>query len=187
MRGWYGWLLDLWETIRESYWFYPGQMTISAGLLAVAAVEIDRRVPPEATASIPWLSYVSAESARSVLSTVAGSMMTVTGVVFSITIVALTLTSSQFGPRLLRTFFRDRGTQISLGAFLATYLYSLVVLRAVENPERVPYIATAGAVVFAIVSVFVLIFFIHHAAIALQASSVIAAVSREIEAQIPSL
>jgi uncharacterized membrane protein len=187
MRHWYGWLFSHWEAIRESYWFYPGQMTILSGLLAVAAIELDRWLSVDTITSIPWLTRVSAESARSVLSTIAGSMMTVTGVVFSITIVALTLTSSQFGPRLLRTFFRDRSTQIALGTFLATFFYSLLVLRAVETPERVPYVATAGSVVLAGTSLFVLIYFIHHAASSLQASSVIAAVAREIETQLPAL
>lgn len=187
MRGWYGWLLDRWELARESYWFYPGQMALLSAVLAMSAIEFDRRLSPEMISSIPWLTEISADSARSVLSTIAGSMMTVTGVVFSITIVALTLTSSQFGPRLLRTFFRDRSTQIALGIFLATFFYSLLVLRATGTPERVPYIATAGSVVLAGISLFVFIFFVHHAANSLQASTVIAAVAREIDEQLPSL
>lgn len=187
-RGrWSGWLLDRWDVIRQSYWFFPAQMTLLAGLVALAAIEFDRRMPPHWAASVPWLTRVSAEGARSVLSTIAGSMMTVTSVVFSITVVALTLTSSQFGPRLLRTFLQDRSSQVALGTFVATFFYALLVLRAVHTPEHVPYVATAGAVGLAVASLFVLIFFIHHAVSSIQASSVIASVAREIETQIPVL
>lgn len=186
-RRWYGFLLDRWDALRGSYWFFPAQMALLSGVVAMGAIEFDRRAPFQALLEIHWLNGVSAEGARSVLSTIAGSMMTVTGVVFSITVVALTLTSSQFGPRLLRTFLHDRSSQLALGAFLSTFCYSLLVLRAVESPERVPYVATAGAVALAIFSLFVLIFFIHHMASSLQASSVIAAVAREIQEQIPTL
>jgi uncharacterized membrane protein len=185
--GWSATLLHSWEEIRESYWFFPAQLAVLSGALALGMVEIDRRLPPGWAASLPWITQGSAEGARAVLSTIAGSMITVTGVVFSMTVVALTLTSSQFGPRLLRTFFRDRGSQVALGTFLATFCYSLLVLRAVESPDRVPHLATAGGVLLAIASLFVLIFYVHHAASSIQASSVIAAVAREIREQIPSL
>jgi len=184
---WYGWLLDRWDALRESYWFFPGQMALLAGGGALAAIAFDRRAPPDWMAAAPWLTQLSAAGARSVLSTIAGSMMTVISVVFSITVVALTLTSSQFGPRLLRTFLRDRASQVALGTFVATFFYSLLVLCAVETPGHVPYAATAGAVLLAIASLFVLIFFVHHAASSIQASSVIASVVREIDAHLPIL
>ena len=186
-RQWYGWLLDRWDVLRASYWFFPVQMALLSGALAIGMVEADRRVDPTYVEAVPWLGQVSAAGARSVLSTIAGSMMTVTSVVFSITIVALTLTSSQFGPRLLRTFLRDRASQVALGTFVATFFYTLLVLRAVESPERVPVMATAGGVALAIVSLFVLIFYVHHAVSSIQASSVIASVVAEIEEHLPRL
>ncbi len=187
LRGWVAILTDRWDAIRGSYWFFPAQLTALAAAAALGLVELDRRIAAESIAMPAWLGEVTADAARSVLSTIAGSMMTVTGVVFSITVVALTLASSQFGPRLLRTFFRDRGSQTALGFFLATFLFNLLVLRAVENTERVPIVATGAAVGLAIASLFVLIYYIHHAASSIQASSVIAAVACEIEEHLPNL
>lgn len=175
-----------WDSLRESYWFVPMLMALGAAGLALGLIELDTRLPSTAVRRIPWIRDAGAEGTRAVLSTVAGSMITVTGVVFSITIVALSLTSSQFGPRLLRNFLRDRGNQGVLGTFVATFLYSLLVLRAVEV-DRVPHVAAAVALVLAVTSVFVLIYFVHHAASSIQASSVIASVAREIEGQLPSL
>jgi len=184
-RPW-GSLLSGWDRLRESYWFLPMMMVSLAAGLAVGLIEVDDHLADWETRRLPWIQDTGAEGTRALLSTVAGSMITVTGVVFSITIVALTLASSQFGPRLLRNFLRDRANQLVLGTFVATFLYSLLVLRAVEV-DRVPYVATAVALALAVASVFVLIYFVHHSATSIQASSVIAAVAREIENELPGL
>src|SRR5690606_2243104 len=112
-------------TIQTSLWFIPGLITASAIGLSFLTIHLDRTLQREVTAAWGWTG--SAEGARALLSTVAGSMITVAGVVFSITMVVFTLASSQFGPRLLVTFLRDRGNQFVLGTFLATFLYSLLV------------------------------------------------------------
>lgn len=181
-----GALASRWDALRGSYWFVPTMMVVVAALVAVGLIEVDQRMVRAELIRLPWIHDTGAEGTRALLSTVAGSMITVTGVVFSITIVALTLASSQFGPRLLRGFLRDRSTQWVLGTFVSTFLYSLLVLRAVEA-GRVPYLATTVALGLAVASVFVLIFFVHHAASSIQASSVIAAVVAEIEAELPVL
>ncbi|MEZ4282730.1 MAG: DUF2254 domain-containing protein [Myxococcota bacterium] len=173
------------EGIRSSYWFFPVQMAVFSGVIALASVELDRRTSAAWIEQTAWATQFGAEGARSVLSTIAGSMMTVTGVVFSINVVALTLASSQFGPRLLRSFLRDRKSQLALGTFLSTFFYSLLVLRSVAASERVPVVATSGAVLLAAISLFVLIFYIHHAATSIQASNVVAAVANEIRERIP--
>lgn len=183
---WQPWaqLRSAWESIRGSYWALPGAMTVVAAGLALLTVEVERRHGS-------WMllpTVGSAEVARSVLVTIAGSMITVTGVVFSITIVALTLASNQFGPRLLRNFMRDRGNQLVLGTFISTFVFSLLTLRVVglvqgEN-TFVPQIATLGSMGLALLSMGVLIFFIHHAANSLQASTVIGEVAEEIREQI---
>ena len=119
---------------------------------------------------------ISPEGARSVLSTIAGSMMTVAGVIFSITIVALNLASSQFGPRLLRNFMQDRGTQYVLGTFVSSFIYCLLVLRSAYtagNESFVPSFSVNFAVVLAFFNVGVLIYFIHHIANSIQADEVI--------------
>jgi uncharacterized membrane protein len=114
---------------------------------------------------------------------VAGATITVTGVVFSITIVALSLASQQFGPRLLNSFMRDRANQVVFGSFIGTYLFCLLVLRTVHGsgPEGfVPQLSLLAGFFLAILSVAVLIFFIHHVADSIQAMTVIANVSDDL-------
>jgi uncharacterized membrane protein len=181
-----GVLSRAWETLRASYWFLPTCMVVAASAAALVLLELDESLEVHQIRQLPWVQDVGPDGARSLLSSIAGSMITVTGVVFSITIVALTLASSQYGPRLLRNFLRDRGNQVVLGAFVATFLYSLLVLRAVDA-SRVPHVATAGAVALALACVFVLIYFCHHAATSIQASAIIENVVREIESALGRL
>ncbi len=183
---WMATLISGWDRLRESYWFLPTLMAAAAACLALALIEFDQQLTERAARRLPWIQDAGAEGTRAVLSVIAGSMITVTGVVFSITIVALTLASSQFGPRLLRNFLRDRGNQLVLGTFVATFLYSLLVLRAVEA-DRVPHVAATVALALATTSLFVLIYFVHHAASSIQASSIIASVAREIDGEIDML
>ncbi len=188
--NWGGWLSSRWDAARSSYWFIPSAMALGAALSAFGMLEVDRAAKPDWVLGLPWISEAGGDGVRATLSVVAGSMITVTGVVFSITIVALTLASSQFGPRLLRNFMRDQGNQLVLGTFLATFLFSLLVLRAVSGAGKdafVPHLSTTVAVVLGITSLFVLIYFIHHAASSIQASSIVAAVAREIDRALDSL
>ena len=107
-------------------------------------------------------------------------MMTVTGVTFSITVVALTLASQQYTPRVLRHFAADHGNQLVFGTFIGTFIYSLVVLRTVRADEAgrfVPHVAITGGVVLAVASLALLIYFIHHVAAMIQPSSIIERVS----------
>jgi uncharacterized membrane protein len=137
-----------------------------------------------------WLYTGSADGARQLLATVAGSMITVAGVVFSVNIVALSMASSQFGPRLLRNFMRDRSNQLVLGTFIATFVYCLLVLRAVrghDDGDFVPHFAVTGAVLLALASVGVLIYFIHHASVSVQAPIIVANVGRELQSSIDTL
>lgn len=170
--------------VRYSYWFVPMLMTVLAAGLAVLMGWVDDRAGSEITQELGWIYGGGHEGARSVLSTVASSMITVAGVVFSITIVALTLASSQFGPRLLRNFMRDAGNQITLGTFLATFVYCLLVVRTVQGPDSgrfVPHASVTVAVALALTSLVVLIYFIHHAASSIQAPHVIASVAHDLD------
>jgi uncharacterized membrane protein len=176
-----------WEGLRESYWFLPMLMAAAAAALALGILQIDRSLSGSWARRLDWIRDAGPDGTRAVLVAIAGSMITVTGVVFSVTIVALTLASSQFGPRLLRNFLRDRANQLVLGTLVATFLYSLLVLRAVGPEGSVPHLATAIAMLLAIVSLFVLIYFIHHAASSIQASSIIDAVACEIDEKLPAL
>jgi uncharacterized membrane protein len=113
-------------------------------------------------------------------------MITVAGVVFSITMVALTLASSQFGPRVLRNFMQDRGSQFVLGTFIATLVFSLMVLRTIEGGDEsfVPQLSVTTSVGMALGSLGILIYFIHHVALSIQASKVVATIGHELFASI---
>lgn len=157
-------------------------MAACSVLLAVGAVLLDRRLPESWQFKI-WSYGGGPEGARAVLSVIASSMITVAGVVFSITIVALTLASSQFGPRLLRNFMRDSANQIVLGTFISTYLYCLLVLRTIrglDENEFVPHIAVTAGVLLGVASLGVLIYFIHHVAISIQASFIVSTVGEDL-------
>ncbi|MEX0999971.1 MAG: DUF2254 domain-containing protein [Thermodesulfobacteriota bacterium] len=178
-------LRTVWYTVSESFWFIPALMVISSILLSFIMIYLDANVIKISwVKSLGWIYENKPEGARALLSTVAGSMITVAGVVFSITIVALTLASSQYGPRLLGNFMRDRGNQIVLGTFIATFTYCLLILRTIRGGEDnsfVPHFSVTLGVLFAILSISVLIYYIHHAATSIQASTVIDRVSKNLE------
>jgi uncharacterized membrane protein len=125
-------LQHLWDRLRFSYWFVPSLMSVGAIFLAALTLYLDTREGLDWARWVPWLFVDQPAGARTLLSTIAGSMITVAGVTFSITIAALAYATSQFGPRLLTNFMEDRGNQITLGTFIATFLYSLIVLRSVR-------------------------------------------------------
>src|SRR5438876_9513333 len=109
------------EALRTTLWVVPSLLAALAGLLFLLTYELDRAAY-QGTISLPaWVHSGSAGAARQVLIGIAAAVITVAGVVFSITILALTLASQQFGPRMLRNFVRDVGTQVTLGVFVGTF------------------------------------------------------------------
>lgn len=180
-------LIAVWQALRSSYWFIPTLMAMGASAIAYALVSINDIIPPEAVSKLRWLYAGGPEGARSVLSTIAGSIVTVAGTTFSVTIAALALTSSQFGPRLLRTFRRDTGNQIVLGVFLSTFLYCVLILRTIRGTDDgiyVPHFAVSFGVLLAIISLVVLIYFIHHSAASIQVSNLMSLVSEDLMATV---
>jgi uncharacterized membrane protein len=175
----------MWEAVRTSYWFAPAVMTLGALGLALGLGALDEALQArDKYTAAAWLWTGGPEGARMLLGTAAGALITVASTIFSITIVALTLASNTFGPRLLRNFMRDRGNQLVLGAFTATFVYCLLVLRSVRGGEDaafVPHVSITVALALVLVNVGVLIFFIHHVAISIQADQVIAVASRDLE------
>ena len=177
-------ILSRLERLRESLWFIPtGAIGLAVGLAWVAprvdAMLRDAQLPD-------WLSAMvyrgNAEVARNVLSTIASSTITVAGVVFSITIVALQMASAQFGPRLLRNFLRDEGSKITLGAFLGTYAYCLLVAMQThpgDNSDPIPLVSVAIATALTGLSLIVFVWFVHHIATSLQAPVICANVAVE--------
>ena len=171
------------DGIRQSLWFVPAVWVILCGAAAFGMVALDAAAP-DVDSQLPLVFGGGPEGARGLLSAIASSMITVVGVVFSITIVALQLASSQYSPRVLRNFMRDRASQITLGSFIGVFVYSLLVLRTVRSEadgrdEFVPAFAVTGAVILAVVAVGMLVYFIHHIATRMQVSYITAAVARE--------
>ena len=158
--------------------------------LSFLLVQVDTRIGVEAVRDLGWLYTFGPEGARAILSVIASSMITVAGLTFSITMLTLQLASSQFGPRLLRNFMRDRGNQLVLGTFIATFIYCLLVLRTVRGTEEnhfVPHIAVAFGVLLAIASIAVLIYFIHHVATSIRIETLLAQLATETRAAIDRL
>ncbi len=187
-----GRIAALWQGMRDSFWLLPTVMVLLAVVLAEGVVNVDERVTPETLRAFSWVYGGSADGARSMLGAIAGSVIGVAGTTFSITIAALSLASNQMGPRLLEHFTRNRGNQLTLGTFIATFAYTLLVLRTVrggdENPF-VPHLAVTLGLLLALVSLAVLIYFIAHIAGSINVGNVIRLVSDElvatIEAQFP--
>lgn len=196
-------LLKYWEATRASYWFIPTLMALTAVALSVVTTSADATIGSDWMDHVAWLHANRPEGARALLSTIAGSMITVAGVTFSITIVAVSYATSQFGPRLLTNFMRDRGNQVTLGTFIATFLYCLLILRTIRSPEEaplggalgvtttsgafVPHLSLLCGVILAMASIGVFIYFIHHVPESIHASNVAAGVGRELNEQISTL
>jgi uncharacterized membrane protein len=181
----------LWNTIRGSLWFVPSIMAAGAVTSAFTAIWIDEHVLKGGPGETVTLAYGGGvDGAREVLSTIAGAMITVAGVIFSVTVVALTLASQQFGPRLLRNFMQDRGNQVVLGTFISIHLFCLIILRAVRGEDAggfVPHLSVSIALTLALVAAGVLIYFFHHVTSSIRASSVIAKVAGELDQTIDRL
>lgn len=161
-------LVRLWSAVFASYWFIPGLMTALAAALALLGVWIDRTWEEAWPPGLGWLLFSEPDGARAILQAIASSMVTVAGVTFSITIATVSQATNQFGPRLMTNFLQDLGNQITLGAFVATFVFCLIVLRTVSGADGhddsmfVPNISIALAMLLAIASLAVLIYFFQH-------------------------
>jgi uncharacterized membrane protein len=182
-------LRQVWANIRLSFWFLPFLIVLSSVIYAVALIETDSVWGDRWLSRWPWIFGVGAEAARDMLSTLAGSMMSVMGITFSMTLLALTLASSQYTSRILWNFMRNRVTQVTLGTFAGIFVYCLIVMHAIRTGDMtfVPSLAVFFAFIMALVGIAALIFFIHHIAASIQASSIIASVAEETNASIERL
>ena len=170
-------------SLRSSFWFLPALIVLSSLVLAPALVALDRALGDGPGERWPLLFAVDADGARELMSTIAGSMITVAGVVFSITIAALVQAASQYTSRVLRNFMRDRGNQVVLGVFLAVFAYCLAVLRTIttngDEGAFVPQVAVTTGVVLALVAVGFLVYFIHHVAASIQSGAIARGIARD--------
>lgn len=183
-------LAPLLENIKASFWFVPSIMILSTLIMVVITVWIDINAMWGIKQYFPIIYASDAQAIRSLLGTIAASMITVTSIAFSITVVSLTLASSQFGPRLMRNFMKDSTTQRVLGMFISNFLYCIFVFCAISLQP--PFQFTPGAtVIWALLmtclSVGFLIHFIHHVAKSIQADSVVEDVYCELKLNIDKL
>jgi uncharacterized membrane protein len=182
-----------WEALRTTFWLVPTLLVIVATLLFLVTFEIDRAAYHGHLTLPFWLHTGSADAGRQVLIAIAAAVITVVGVVFSITILALTLASQQFGPRMMRNFVRDVGNQVTLGVFVATFVYSVLALGTITSGPHgtfVPHLSITVAEALLLVDLGVLIYFIHHIAKSIQLPEVIAGIARDlthaIDAEFPA-
>lgn len=170
------------SAVRSSYWFVPSLMALGGILLGGIMIWVDASLGASWIEGLGWYQQVRTDGAREVLSTIAGSMVTVAGVVFSITIVALSYASSQYGPRVLTNFMDDRGNTVTLGTFIATFLYSLMVLRTIRGGEEdfVPQYSVIVGLLLAVCSIGVLIYFIHHVLQSIHINHVVERIGRQL-------
>jgi uncharacterized membrane protein len=172
------------DVLRTNLWLVPAIEVVGAAILFVGTYALDRAAYDGVFAVPGWAISGSPDVARTVLTAIAAAVITVVGVVFSIVIVALTLTSTQFGPRMLRTFIRDRGTQLTLGTYVATFVYAVLTLGSVGqvgHGKFVPHISVTMTLVLMLVDLGVLIYFLHHIAIQIQLPQVIAGIAGDLQ------
>ena len=175
-----GWRRD---TLRTSLWFVPSILVVGAIVLFAITYALDRAVDNDDFSLPSWVNTGGPDAARTILTAIAAAVITVVGVVFSITILALQLASTQFGPRMLRNFIRDFGTQLTLGTFVATFVFSVLALGSVANEPGgpfVPHISVTVALVLLFVDLGVLIYFIHHVATSIQVTEVVRGIARDL-------
>lgn len=175
-----GWLA---EAARTNLWLVPSCATVCSAALFAFTRWVDSIAYGRHWRLPSWIIAGSADGARQILTTLAAALITVVGVVFSIILVALTLTSTQFGPRMLRNFIRDRATQWTLGSFVATFVYAMLSLASIGGGSSgafVPHVSITVVLALTLVDVGVLIYFIHHVAVMIQLPQVIAGIARDL-------
>ena len=134
-----------WARLNANYWFYPALFSIIGGVLAFGMVGLDRAGFAEFLNDIDWIVAARPKGASDMLTVMAGSMIGVASTVFSITIAAVAYASGNYGPRLLTNFMEDRGNQLSLATFIGSFVYALLVLRAVRTEDETPADAVDAA------------------------------------------
>lgn len=165
-----------WQQLRESLWFVPGLLVMVAFGLAYGLVEFDAHTSWSGEKRFPLLFGTGAEGSRGMLTAIAGSMLTVAALTFSLTLATISQVSSQYSPRVLRNFMRDRLNQVVMGYFIAVFAYCLLVLgtiRGTDEQKFVPATAVLAGLVLALGGVAALIAFIHHIAESLQTGTIV--------------
>lgn len=183
-------LRNFWFALRSSLWFVPGLMIAGSIILAFLLIDAQTLVDREMLLKYPRLFGLGTDGSRGMLTAIAGSMLTVAALAFSMTLAALAQASAQYSPRILRNFMRDRINQFVLGYFVSVFAYCLIVLRTIRGAEEltfVPSLAVMGGLILAIGGIIVLIYFIHHIATSLQVSHIIGGIVDETREAVETL
>ncbi|SMO87495.1 Uncharacterized membrane protein [Saccharicrinis carchari] len=183
-------ILFYWGELKSTFWFLPVVFILLAIVFALLFAYFDSQVQFPDKGIWPYILVGSASSARTILATISAAMIGVAGTVFSITLVALTLASSQFGPRLIRNFMYDRFNQVVLGTYIATFIYCLMVLNTIKETDHLIYIPSLSilfAIIAAVANIILLVIFIHHISVSIQADKVISDISESMSKNISSL
>lgn len=163
------------RTVTTSLAFYPTLFAVAALALAVGVLALEPDAGP-----ISRLFPGNSESARAILGAITGSTITLAGLVFSITMLVIQLSSSQYSPRVLRTFLADRNSHLTLATFVGTFTYSVVVLRAVgSNQERRPVVSVTVAQILMLVTIGMLVQYINHITRKIRVTSILRATMSE--------
>jgi uncharacterized membrane protein len=169
-------------------WFVPTVLIVIGIVVFLITFKIDVAAHFHQIQLPTWLRSGNSQApGREVLIAIAAAIITVVGVVFSITILALTLASQQFGPRMMRNFVRDVGNQVTLGVFVATFVYSVLALGSITvypHGNFVPHLSITVAEALLLVDLAVLIYFINHIAASIQLPEVIAGIARDLDSAI---
>jgi len=157
--------------LRQNYWFWPSTMTFGAVVLGFLLPFLDAQIGSDWIRAVSFIRTTEVDGARAILTTLAGATLGVAGVAFSVTIVAVSFASSNYGPRLIGNFMADRKNQIVLGIFVATFVYCITVLKAVHESTDtagstldafVPQLSVFFALLLTLAAVGALIAYIHH-------------------------
>lgn len=189
----HGGLRDVWNELRSSLWAVPALMVALAAVLAFVLLWLDRNVMPRFDDTLWFLFAGTADGAREILAVVAGALITVVSVAFSVTILAFQQAANRYSPRVLKSFRRDRGNKIVLGWYIGTFTYALLVLRAIRQPGDdgsggfTPALAIAGALALALVSVGLLVWFVHHVAESIQVAYILASIRRDLDDELETM
>lgn len=188
--------INAFQKTRSSYWFLPTVLVLLTLIAAQLTLYVDRS-PSSVFYIWPdgW-QKTEVDGARATLSVIAQSVLGVVGVMFSVTIVAVSFASGNFGPRLIGNFMRDRGTQWSLGILISTFVYALLILRSVQSADSsesaafeafVPHFSLGFAIAMMGVSIMTVIFYVHHIPETINVSNITADLGRKLNTSIKGI
>lgn len=181
-------LRNLFESVSQSLWLMPALSISLAVFMAYAMLQWEGTIDSD-WKDFPFVLRSGREASLAIVSAIVGSLITVAGVTFSITIVSLTLASSQFGPRLLRNFLQSRASQFTLGALVGSFVYGILIMPGIDEhwvaSEAHPSVSLMIAL--ACFCVCMIVYYIHHVATSIQADSLVSVVYRELECRIEML